>query len=136
MEDLRNHPELPICFAKDYCLDAPRKFRDKILFHLTDNGQRCCPEFLYKKGGPQIVPYDYMVKYQKISLVKEYAAIEFFSEEVIFRRLDKQRYADLKKRFHNLEKEYKKNHERVDKEYKEFFEQYTSEEFWRKKLEI
>jgi len=134
-EPLSQHPDINIYMIEDCYEDAPGKIRDKVLFRLTHNGQRMCPEFLYHKTATlPVAAFDFSIQHQKISMVKQYAAVNPFEEKVAIRTLDKARYHKLMKRYKKLDGFYKKNHSKLAAEYRNAKEYMTSEEFWRKYL--
>ncbi len=112
--------------------DEPRRFIDKLFFHLTLNGHRFTPEFLYKKHMETIVAaYGATIQTQKITRIKEYVAVDVFSETCAMRRIDKKRGQQLIKRFKKNEKYYRRKHVDIDNAYRESQKRLTSEEFWK-----
>ncbi len=134
-EPLSKHPDINIFWIEDCYVDAPRSIRDRVLFRLTHNGQRLCPEFLYHKNGTlPVAAFDFSIQHQKISMVKKYAAVNPFEEKVAIRTLDKDKYRKLMKRYKTAKKYYEKNHSKLAAEYRNAKKYMTSEEFWKKYL--
>lgn len=136
MEPLDRYPEIHIKNVYDCFEDEPRKFIDKLIYHLTGNGHRFCPEILYKKGGLPIASFSFSVQAQKITRRKRYAAINPYAQTVVIRNLDKKKYRELTDRCKKVMKLYKKMCENVRTAYQNAGPYMTSEEFWRKYLNL
>ena len=134
-DDLTDHPEVGIYDIKECYIDTPRRAKDKLLFHLTDNGQKFCPEFLYNRPAKlPIAAFDFSIQTQKISMVKQYAAVNPYEEKVAIRTLDKKRYKELMKRYKRDTELYKKRHADIAGAYRKAKPYLTSEKFWREYL--
>lgn len=138
----KNEKMLPIAECCDYEInlnevfnDWKRKFIEKCLYHLTANGHRFWPEKLLKRK-PGIIPFAYVVVIQKQTLRKTLISVNPYTKTAAIRTINKKRYHELVKRYRKDVRMYKAQKEKIANEYKTRREYITSEEFWRKYLEI
>ena len=135
LQPLATNEKIKIAGIEEVFLDEPRKAADKLFFHLTGNGHYCSPNFLYKKSGSAITAaYGFSIQSQKISRIREYYAVDPFSESYVKRTLDKKRGRAILKRCKKLEKQYKKKYSRIEQSYREAQKTFISEPFWREYL--
>lgn len=134
-EDLSSNNKVFVHDIWDVYADEPRKFIDKLFYHLTINGHRFTPEiFLKKQTGITKCAFGGTIQTQKITRKKEYVAIDVFSETYSMRKLDKEKGKDLIRRYKRAEKYYKRNHEAIDSAYRESQPYLSSEKFWTRYL--
>lgn len=120
----------------DEVFDETRvKAFDRFLLRLTFNGQRFCPNFLYKKGHG-VMPFDHSYFPGKIAMYKELLAINPYNHQGIVRKLDKKRFKSVQKECKKLMKIYKRDGAKIAEQYHQQFKYLTSEEFWVKYLEL
>lgn len=113
--------------------DMPRKFIDKCLYHLTWNGQRLTPNFMYRKEIAYIA-FDLSYQAQKMTLHNRLIAINPYTRSGVLRQLNKKRYKEIQKRFRKAMKYYQRNNDRITEEYREEMSYLTSDDFWKKYL--
>lgn len=122
---------------KEESMRAYSRAFDKVVAHLTINGQRLFPEFLYKNSKePVKAAYGGNIPIINVARRKEFIVINPYTETYAERHMDKKRAKELLKRFKQVEKRYQKTHETVDEEYRKAAKHLTSEEFWKKYLGI
>lgn len=138
----KNEKMLPIAEYCNYDIDLneiyhdwKRKFIEKCLYYITANGHRFWPERLLKRK-PGIVPFAFGDVIQKRTLRKKLISVNPYMKTAAIRILDKKRYHELVKRYKKDARMYKTQKEKIANEYKARREYLTSEEFWRKYLEI
>ena len=116
-------------------VDAPRKFIDKCIYHITWNGHRWWSKaWLRKEVMP--VPYDWGVVTQKQTLRRTLLAVNPHNKTGHIREQDRDKFKELYRRFNKAKKEYIKNKDEIEQEYKLKQKYLVSEQFWKEYLGI
>ena len=132
-EPLSSHPEIQISSRAALFDDVVLGRKDRWLRKITRNGHRLTPERLYREGCPTGV-YGWGDNTNKLTLMKQYAAVNPFEETVVIRRLDKERYKKWNKRYKAFMKDWKNRGSEVAASWRKAQPQLVSEEFWQKYL--
>ena len=114
-------------------MDPPRKRINTLIYRLTYNGHRLLPH-RFLSGHVDVIPYGWFYSPERFYLKKQLLAVDPFSKRGALRERDQRKYADLKKRYARLMKDYRDKGESVAKRYQEKKAYLTSEAFWRKYL--
>ena len=116
-------------------MDPPRKRIHTLIYRLTYNGHRLLPH-RFLSGHVDVIPYGWFYSPERFYLKKQLLAVDPFSKRGALRERDQRKYADLKKRYARLMKDYRDKGESVAKRYQEKKAYLTSEKFWRKYLAL
>lgn len=117
-----------------YCT-IPRRFIPKWLYRITYNGHRLCSNKVLKKG-PGIIAYDWFYSPEANFWNENLLAINVYTKCGSIRRLDKQKYKVLLKRWKKVSKNYLNDKTKLVQEYQNKKNEVISKEFWKKYLEI
>lgn len=113
----------------------PFKFEDRLFMKLTWNGQRFAPKCLEL---PEIatVSADWTLRPERIARHKKIMAVNVFDGTGVIYSKDKSKFKKLNKRYKKLIKLFTKNRDEIYQQYANKRDLLTSEEFWRKYLNI
>ena len=130
--------ELPVKLKnmnEDPYWDLPRKPLSTLWYRATFNGHLFWPEKLMS-DEPVMIPFDAGYTPGKMALHKTYVAVNTLEKKGCIRRLDRERFRNLEKRYYWDMAYYKKYGEKIKAAYREKREYLMSEEFWRKYLNL
>ncbi|MEG0027406.1 MAG: glycosyltransferase [Raoultibacter sp.] len=114
---------------------SERTFFEKSVDYLFYNGHRL-PNF-FLKDGLAVIPWDgWLYPAKKIRMHKEILAVSIDGKQGIIRTMDKPRFRQLLKRYKHDMRRYKSEGTEVAQRYAAACGTLTSEEFWKKYLEI
>lgn len=114
--------------------DLGRNIVKRVLFRLTDNGQKFWP-FKYDESIMS-VPYNDCYTPYRIAFRKNLIAVNPENRTGYKLERDNNRYRELIQRYKKAIKEYKRNNENLKVLYSKRMQDFTSEDFWMKYLEL
>ena len=136
MSPLSQYPNTRVKSAYDVYTELARKPLDTALFRLSYNGQApWWPSFLHKKGDA-LIGYDWDYQPQKIALKRQIMVVNLNDGTANLRQLDRERFKELHLRFVKIDSFYRTHHKMIEAQYRAEAKYLTSEEFWKKYLEI
>ena len=110
------------------------KFRNK-LYKLTINGQRYWP-FGNRRGSEAIPPINKRYLPSRMEFKNKFVVVEKANRTGYILEKDQKKFNELMGRFKKAERYYSKHKEEIEKSYADARAELTSEEFWKKYLEI
>lgn len=115
--------------------DPPRRFWNKWLFRITYNGHRF--RFLCRlKDDIMSVPYNDCYTPTRLAFRKKLIAVNPATATGYILERNQERYNELMKRYQTAMKTYKRNHKKLTQAYRDCKEEFRTEEFWKKYLEL
>lgn len=119
----------------DPYLDPPRKFFDKWLYRFTYNAHRF--RFLCRMNNEIMsVPYNDFYTPSRIAFRQKLIAVNLDTSMGYVMERNQARYSELIKRYKKSMREYKKNCKKLVRSYRKAKEQFYTEKFWEKYLEL
>lgn len=135
MTPLADRTDVDIQYGEMFS-NKPLKFRDKVFYYLTFNGNRWWPE-KWMDPSPIIIQYqNWYHEPGKDAYHKNMLALDPVSETGHMRSLNKKRFREVYARYKKCLARYKSENPRVEQEYKKEGKYLTSLEFWKGYLGI
>lgn len=132
---LDNFHNIKATDLSDCLRDVPRKQLGKWLYRITCNGHSCWPEAWLDKI-PAVISFDQTYQPGKMTLRKYHLMVNPYEGTGKMLRIDKRKYRELQRKYNKIVRMYKKKKETIFRKYREAKPRITSEEFWRKYLNI
>lgn len=139
LEDLGDYSDYSILTRKDQTKkmlkNPPRTFVEKAIDRATDRGHRLPDRLL--NNDAVVVPHDaWTFPSKRTRLHSRVLALTPDGRQGVLRKMDRNRYNALKKRFESLTARYQAEKGEVELRYAEAWPKMTSEDFWLKYLSL
>ena len=105
------------------------------IYRITYNGHRFWPERKLK-DKPEVIGYDWSYQPGKQALRKYLLIVNPLQQTIGLRTIDRNKFRKLQKRFKHDLREYYQKKDQLSKTYADAYTIFTSEEFWKRYLEI
>ena len=120
---------------EDVYRNPPRKLLHTLIYRLTYNGHRFWPKAWLKKK-PGLIGFDLSYQPEIQYLRKELLAVNTYDRTANMRVQDRKRYRAIQRRYRKDLITYAMQHKKIEESYAAVREYLTSEDFWRKYLEL